>query len=315
MFGIELHELFLFSRQFGLAAAGAASLWGLVLLKQSPEVSKKLLWVFFPPFCLFIASWLALAIIFCAFCAEAHEGISLAPDIAGFKPIISAQLYLFLSLAIWGSLGLFVVRKNLLFFYGVSFILISALLLYPWNGEESLPYILSSALHSWHSILTVGTVLVVDFLFTILGYKFTPLLKNIFPLMTKAIFLGLGLDFLSAGLIFNEAFAISDKLLFMQTLVGIIVINGVFLSGPILRAALEFRERMKRSELPTALNRIIGLSGSISITGWLSITALDGFRSLNLSYWQLFLIYITLVSVVYFARVLLDRVKNRLIST
>jgi len=299
MFGIEFYEILLFLRQLGLATVGAASLWGAVfLLKKQHVLAQKLLWIFFSALSLFLFAWIALALYTCAFCAEAHEGILLAPAFETLKYAMREQFFVLSALALWGIAGFFIIivkpkflKKsiNLHYFYGASFLFVSILLLYPWGDTESLRHSVFFSLHAWHSVLTLGTVIVVDFLFASLKRTHASFLQKIFPQMTKAIWLGLGLDFLSSGLIFDEAFAITPKLLFTQTLVGIIIINGAFLSGPIMRAAFSAQKPLK----------IAAVSGSISIVGWFSITALDTFRSLIFGYFELVVIYIAFVITVY----------------
>jgi len=306
MFGIELYEILLILKQVGLAATGAASFWGIVfLLMRQQTPAQKLLWIFFPAFFVFFSAWTALALSSCVFCAEAHEGIYIAQNFGVLKYAMREQFFVFSTLALWGLAALLtiIVRRrileksiNLHYFYGVSFIFISALLLYPWGETETLRHSLFTSLHAWHSVLTLGTVIVVDFIFATLKRTHESFLKKVFPLLSKAILLGLGIDFLSVGLIFNEAFAITPKLLFTQTLVGIIIINGVLLSGPIMRAAFASQKPLK----------VASFSGSISIVGWFSITALDGFRHLSLGYFELFLVYFAFVALAYSAHRIIE---------
>lgn len=313
MFDITLIEFLLFLRQFAIASAGAAAFWGVIFLLFNKKdgantweaVAQKLLLVFFPAFILYGVVWGALAISLCVFYVDAHEGISLAHNIREIGNIMVAQYYFVIALMLVGAAGIikfFVARKflfaNLKWFYGASFILVSIILVYPWSGAESLRYGISSALHSWHSILTLGSVVVVDFLYHALRGNLRPLLPKIFSLITKAIWLGLGLDFLSSGLVFNEAFILTDKLLFTQTLIGILIINGVFLSGPLARAIVNLQK-------PDGL---VSLSGAISVASWVSITALDGFRSVTLNYIELSVFYIGFIGIIFIANKILDKI-------
>lgn len=321
MLGIETTELLFLFRQFGLAIAGAISLWGMVFVffsKDGQKIARKFLIIFFPALAVFVTAHLALVITFCSFCVNAHEGISLGmgTDLA-IADMLHRQFFLFAALSIMGIFGLlflmlrqafFLRKSSLLYFYGIYFICISFFMLFPWGDYESARAGVSSALHSWHSILTVGSVIVADFTFALFrNVKFIPVLERIFPMITKGIWIGLGLDFLSAGLIFDEAFMVSEKLFFNQALVGIVIINGAFLSGPLTRAALAGIAKTKRTVFPKTLNIALGVSGSISIAGWISITALDAFRSLALNYFQLFSIYIFFVFCAFVIKSALDR--------
>jgi hypothetical protein len=333
MFGIEFYEILIFFQRLGLATAGAAALWGMVFItlanrsknraisERWKKISTTMLWIFFPPLFLFLALWSALAVVSCAFCASAHEGISIKQSLEGVAVALQAQYWLYFITLFWGLVGAFLLilkrktlsrQPNLFIFYGVAFFLLSAFLLFPWGADEPLKRDVSIALHNWHSILTLGTVLVIDFLFTMFGYRFIPQLQRIFPIMTKAIWIGLGLDFLSAGLVFGEEFAASDKILFMQTLVGIVIINGALLSGPIIRAAFSYRKANNSDKLSPRLYRIIGISGVISLVGWLSITALDGFRNITLNYWQLLGVYIAFAAVAYLFRGFFEKTRDSL---
>jgi hypothetical protein len=262
-----------------------------------------------------------LAVVFCAFCASAHEGISIKQSLEGVAVALQAQYWLYFITLFWGLIGAFLLilkrktllqQPNLSIFYGVAFFLLSMFLLFPWGANEPLKRDVSISLHNWHSILTLGTVLVIDFLFTMLNYRFVPQLQRIFPIMTKAIWIGLGLDFLSAGLVFGEEFVASDKILFMQTLVGIVIINGALLSGPIIRTAFSYRQAKNSDKLSPRLYKIIGISGVISLIGWLSITALDGFRNITLNYWQLLGVYIVFAVVAYLFRGLFEKMRDSL---
>lgn len=329
---IETTEILTFIRVLGLAVAGASAFWGSIFLvfsrraKEGREsalwqgIAQKLLLIFFPAFFLYAVAWAILAVTFCAFCAIGHEGIAVAETPAGFANAMLQQYPVFLALVLIATVylgGLFFAKKlflsHLAVFYGVSFALISAILLYPWASYEfeNTRHHISAALHSWHPVFTLGSVIVVDFLFLALKFNLRPFLKQIFPLITAGIWLGLGLDFLNSSLIFREAFSPEARILFMQTLLGIIIINGVLLSGPIARAIISFQERMRRERLPSTLRSVAGISGSISITAWTSNYALDGFRSLTLPYWQLVLLYLCFVGIILLSRGMIEKFLER----
>jgi hypothetical protein len=312
MFSVTLIEFLIFLRQFAIAAAGASAFWGFIFLlfagngntNMWQAASRKLLWIFLPALILYGVIWGMLAVTLCVFCADAHEGMSLAPSTSELTNSMAGQFYFFIALMLIAGIGMlkfFVARKfflvNLKWFYGASFIIISIILVYPWAGGESFRHAASSALHGWHSILTLGSVIVVDFLYLTLRGTERTLFAKIFPLITKGIWLGLGIDFLSSGLVFNEAFFVTNKLLFIQTLIGILIVNGVFLSGPLARSIIASKKT----------GGIIALSGAISLSAWISITALDGFRSITLNYIELAAFYLGFVMVILIVEKILNK--------
>jgi len=110
MFGIESTEVFLFIRLLGLAVLGAAAFWGCIFLfisqrtKKQEEIglwkiaAQKLLLLFFPSILVYAVGWSILAIRQCAFCVQAHEGISIAQKTSELASSIQAQ-YPFFSYA------------------------------------------------------------------------------------------------------------------------------------------------------------------------------------------------------------------------
>jgi len=325
MFGITLTEFLLFLREFGIAIAGAASLWGLLFWFLSQKVrekreaalwhgaSQKLLWMFFSGLFFYSMLWIILAVLECIFCVQAHEGISLPQTADQLTLSMRAQYPAFVTLlGFWASglVLLCIARRFLLthlhFGYGFVFLTTSGFLLYPWGGLASFTHVVSNALHSWHSILTLGSVIIIDFLYISLRHNLRSLHAKIFVFVTKGIWIGLGLDFLSAGLIFQEVFEPTAKLFFAQTLIAILIINGVMLSGPIARAILSFQEHAKHSEIPSKLHQVVGISGSISLASWITVKAIDGFRDLTLSYGELFGLYIIFIAAIFILRETFD---------
>lgn len=323
IFGIEFYEVLLFLRQGGLATAGAASFWGLALLlsknlntnyrETTLVASRRLLYVFFPATFLYIMSWTILGAIFCVFCADAHEGITRINLLSELIIAIEKQYEMFVILSIVSTLGLLfftfkrkIFLSNLKWFYGVAFLTISFLMLYPWQIFEPLKITLASSLHTWHSILTVGSVIVVDFLYITMRKSSVSFLVRLFSLITKGIWIGLGLDFISSGLVFDIGYLLSEKFLFNQMVIGVIIINGAILAGPIFRKIASLNiPKPKKFGLNTYT--ITGVSGSISIASWLTITAIDGFKTLSLSYLALTFFYIVFIAVIFIGHILFDK--------
>jgi len=325
MFGIESTEILLFLRLLGIGIAGAAAFWGFIFLFLSRRTQKeeegmlwsyasqKLLLLFFPSLLLYAITWSILAVKQCIFCLQAHEGISLAQKTSELILSIQNQYPFFLVLLFIGALGFvaFFFARTFLFahlswLYGASFLLASLLLFHSWGSFESVKQSLSFGLHNWHAILTIGSVIVSDFLYMVTRTRLQPLFGRIFAMITFGIWIGLGLDFLSAGLVFDEAFVLTAKFLFAQTLIGILIINGVFLAGPMARVLIG-----AKTHISPKINTIMGISGSISLIGWLGNGALDTFRNLTLSYWELLGFYVVFVIMAFVVHEVMERVYVR----
>ena len=240
-FGAEPIEVVLFLKQIGLAVVGASALWGFVFLIVRERINHEkrclvLQWIserlLIP---LLIGTALAALSSF-AFSlmarAYAHEGVALAPTMDAIYrafDIFSPLSLVWVVVTIGGFILLksrpLVFHRNLKIFYVTQFILVSILISFPaWTGSfGKLQWFFIG--HGFHSIFTVGTVIVLDFLFLI--SKSSPILKqHIYPLfftMSKVIWIGLGIEFLSGLLVYSEAFALTPKFFFMQTLIGIII--------------------------------------------------------------------------------------------
>ncbi len=316
MFGAELSGLLAFGRQLGLALAGAASLWGVVFYFRSKEhgggphcliyewIARRLAWPLYTGLALAALSWLFLSSLLRA---GAHEGIALKPESADvtsalglFAPFLVAWVILALAGLLFKAVAPPHYHRWLGWFYAMNFLFAVTLISFPaWTGEFSKAQWFLVG-HSVHSIMTVGTVLVLDFLYLTARGSFI-LKEHIFPwfpTVSKVIWIGLGIDFLSVGLVFGEAIALTSKFFFMQTVVGVLVINGVLLSGPLTRRLLS---SIRGGESAKA-GRLVGLadlSGTVSITSWLTITFVDFFAHLTLRYHEFLFLYLALVALLF----------------
>jgi len=327
MFGAELTEFALFGKQFGLALAGAASLWGVVFVKRNKHGKQKeecLIFEWLASRLLIplsiglgtaIISWTVLLSILPVY---AHGGISLVPSDMQIVDALKNTSFLF---HLWIAVSIvgFVLKKTkpttfynqLDTFYGIQFVIIVLLMAIPaWTGEFGRAQLFFAG-HSIHSIFTLGTVLILDFLFLLSASSV--LLKQhiypMFPTVSKVIWVGLGIDFASVALVFNGAVAITPKFLFMQTVLGILIINGVILAGPIGRKLVdsvkEHGEAMGRKWITIA-----SVAGVISVVSWSTNTFVDSFQHLSLSYLQFLLIYIGLIVVLYLGHELIERLQK-----
>jgi len=300
-------ELVAFFRQLGLALAGASSLWGLVYaikslknIGEKREVYERFAKILF--FASMVASLVAISAWFIiADVAGAHEGITLIPTSTELTRARALTNPLFV---IW-VLGLFIANlifskkktsRGLIVFFSAQLALVLTIISIPaWTGMFGARQLFFTA-HGFHSIMTLGTVLTLDILFYGVRHKpsIARFLAPIFPTLSKVIWVGLGIDFLSVGLIFPEALVLSDKFFFSQTVVGILILNGVFLSGPLTRKMIALFEIGKN--LPPKLSTIATISGTISIISWTTITFVDFFKNLTLPYFALFGIYLTIIA-------------------
>lgn len=315
MLGINFPEFIRFLMQVGAAVVGAASFWGMVFVWRSRrpgqdsfrKLAEVLMRLFTAAFILFVITWLLGAFIFYPSVATAHEGITLKAMplyiAAGFRS--GADLMFLFVLTALVNFWLYYYRRPLwqkyaVWLFGAQFLLVSAvLLLAVFSGQYDARQFYYS-FHSWHSIFTLGTVITVDFLFlavlTLHAHRKT--LYNFFFVISAFIWAGLGVDFLSNALVFEEAFQFSTQFKFIQTVVAILIINGALLSGRISEALTVLKEADHIGR-DTALGKIIGVSGAVSIVSWLTITFVDFFR-FGLSYWQFLLIFLTAIIAAYY---------------
>ena len=328
MFGAEFSELLLFGRQLGLALAGAVSLWGFVFTKWSKHRAKeaascviyewlgaRLLFPLAAGFFIVLLSWFLLSFFVPAY---AHEGIGIvATEEQRSFAIEVASPFIFLwMLAFVGGFALRrlwpkLFQKHMEWFYALQLgFVVLLMVLFSWHGTLDKAQVFFWG-HTLHSILTVGTVLVLDFLF--LTSKSSAILKQhvypLFPTVSKVIWVGLGIDFLSVAFIFQEAINLMPKFFFMQTVVGILIVNGVLLAGPITRKMMtSVKEGGK--QLAKKWERVGDVAGVISISSWSTITFVDFFANLSLTYLQFFSAYLSLIVLLFLGHLLWEYLEK-----
>jgi len=316
VFGIQFMDLVRLSQQLSLALVGAAGLWGFIFWwKGYGELVEKMRVVLFASGALFFVSWVAASIINPEI-LYAHEGISRAVSDERVAGAYTVTSFFVGPMVLLMAMYLGRIKKQITkdrYEGGILigfFVLVSALMaMSAFTDSEVFSDALFDFGHSWHSILTVATVLIIDYLFFV-SYRRDHLKRMFFPflpIMSLAIWVGLAIDFLSVQLIFRESIALTEKFFFVQTLIGIIILNGVFLSGPIAR---KLRSRIMPDRIlptPEKWHLWMGIAGSISIVSWLSITALDFFPGLTLGYGALLALYTAALVVVYIIQRYLER--------
>lgn len=308
MFGIELSEIFLFLMQLGLAVSGAAALWGLVLMRRSATddhgeacmvyewIAEKLVWVLYGGIVLAGVGWLAVSVTLPAL---AHVGITVVPTHAEHAAAFSFMWPIFALWLVISPLGLFMrqfrpaqFHRHLKLFFFIQFIFAALLISMPaWSGSFDLRQFFFFS-HSFHSIFTLGTVVVLDILFLI--SKSSLYLKRhiypLFPLISKVILAGLAIELIGVFLVFGEALALTPKFFFMETVIGILLINGMVLAGPVTRRMIAAAND-KDGVLARKWEIVGDVAGTISVTSWFTITFVDYFHQLTLSYAGMFSIY------------------------
>lgn len=332
MLDIQLIELLSFFRHIGLAVVAASAFWGLILLRgarrtedlEKKEVcshlSQKILVPLGSGAAVSIAAWI-LTFLINPVVTTAHGGVDL--NTQAYEPIVGfgAISFLFFLLAVVSVVGFRWYRKNrekferrIRGFYLSELVIASILISVPtWTGNFGTEQLFLLG-HSFHSILTVGTVIVLDFIFfaTESVARIKRQLYPLLPTVSKVIWIGLGIGFLSEFLIFSESLVLTPKFFFMQTVIAILIMNGAFLAGPMNRKLMESVKGGNVRKLSPKWIKIEGFAGVISISSWGTITFLDFLKGLTVSYGHLAVFYIGLLIVVYGIYVLIEKTRPRL---
>lgn len=314
MWGFDLVGFIGFLKQGGLAVAGAAALWGFIFAIYAHKKKHTTDWITFHHIAHRLFWLVILGTVVSSFAwivsvthLYAHEGIIIIPTDEEIIRAFALMEPLYILWTVLAGLG-FVVwiaskhlfHKILPLFFILQFILAFILTSFPaFTGTLDRVQLFFMG-HGFHSIFTLGTVIVLDYLF-LTSKSSLHLRQNIFPLfptISKVIWVGLAIDFLSVWLVFAEAIQLTPRFFFMQTVVGILIINGILLSGPITRMMLKTVSKEKK-ELSRKEELAADIAGTISITSWTSITFIDYFHDLTLNYFQLFAGYIVVLLILY----------------
>lgn len=323
----ETLELALFFRQLGLALAGASAFWGLFFVWQSYRrdesttssimyewTARQLRIPFFGGFLLSTMSWLAIELVPLV---HAHEGVRIVPSVeevfAGMDML--GPVYIIWTALLLGALlsrrtSYDVVSKNLGWFYSIQLMIIFLLITFTGIGDYTSSEWAFFMFHGFHSIFTLGTVLVLDFLFlgvqkSVVGQQH---LFPFFPAISKVVWVGLALDLFSVLLVYPEAFVIEPRFFFAQTVVGVLIMNGILLSGVIARKMHSAVMEPDGQPLTNHWKTFANVAGAISVTSWTAITFVDFFTHIALSYTQMIAIYLLVIVFLYIAHEIHDRV-------
>ncbi len=327
MFGIETVELLLFGKQLGIALAGAAALWGFILSRKDFHCSTERPCVIYDWIAIRILPLLAGGVVvgtgsyaglLSTVTASAHEGISYVPTTAEVAASFSILTPLFILLLVVTAALLFFPNKDGNMFanaitplyagvFAISFLITS----FPgWRGvfdSQQLFYIG----HGFHSIFTLGSVIVLDYLFLL--SRRAKILKEhifaVFPTISAVVWAGLAFDFLSVLFIIS-GFEPTTKMLFMQTVIGILIINGVLLSGPLARKMINSVQPGGK-QISASWEFAASIAGVISICSWFTITFVDSFANLTLSYLEFVGFYVALLVVVFSGHMVVEWLEER----
>lgn len=324
MFGIETYEILLLIRQLGFSLAGAAALWGVVFsVKDFHCGDQECLiydWIASKLFYLIAGGTTlgGLAYIFLGEIAWAHEGVVVEATIREISAALTLTLPIVIvvtmvvGLAWWLRHSWPKIFDNymtpLYIFLFICFFVLTAL--NAWNGEIFSRVQMFYFAHGFHSIFTLGTVLVLDFLF-LLASRSRALKEHLFPLfptISKVVWVGLAFDF-AAALLIIEFFEITEKFLFMQTVIGILIINGVFLSGPLTKKMLAALQS-DSAEPEERWQTLASLAGTVSVTSWVTITTVDFFADLTINYTTLLIGYVLVILALFVGHELIRRLEE-----
>lgn len=325
---ITQFEFLNFIKQVGFALAGAASMWALYFyykqknsVGEAKEVYTSIIRRFIAPLTvgvlMSVIAWFGLDIT-TTYTAFAHEGVTISPVSEDILTALQVTepiflLYVFSFLA---GVYLWIFKKDLYFKKGVYFyswmlLLATILISLPvWN--DNVTDMMFFIWHNNHSILTLGTVLILDFLLLVTKYheKYERHIYPILPIVSKVIWLGLFLDFFSVAFVFERAIENTAKFQLMQTVVGVLIVNGIFLSGPLTRKMQSLIQKDGTVKPMTRKWEIIAsISGSISIASWITITFTDFMQNIQFGYLTLLGLYVGFVIVAWITYEILEHYK------
>lgn len=328
MLGISFQELIQAVSQVGAAVAGASAFFGFYFLWRA-ENEKKLEKEYYAiAQSLLIPLLIGLVIFFFAwgilFFAEkltfiktvsAHEGITIerTPAIVESGKWATFPFVAGLFMLNIGAFFLCRLRKRpsfLKLFFGLNVLLIGEIMFFMNYVDATQVKQFFVGLHGIHSIWTIGAATIVDYLYIKSlkasdSYQAATYLS--FPLLTTFIWTGLALDGISSIGLIREHLDVTPKFFFMQTIIAILIINGVFLTRTIGNELTAQARKGVKVQINPKLSRRAILLGSISIVSWYTITMVDFFEHITLSYNALLLTYISAIGAAFLVGYLIEK--------
>lgn len=328
---MEITNIIRFLTQVSLAVAGAACLWGYVFSRKSAgggknkekfwDLSSGLFLLFAASFIPFVFGWWFLALFAYPTFTFGHEGI-----VHTTQDFIQGGFYaswpLVVLATIIGFFGIYAFKNKAKYFrkvahkfFAVQFLLLSIILAFASYTDSLGKFQVSYMLHNWHSIITLGTVVVVDFLFlyTLNNNHLKRLLYPAYPVMSAFIWLGLGMEFVSSGIFYGFNPMRNTQFIFNQVVLAIIILNGALLSVYLNNAFISLIKKTRVSKPGEALEEIARISGSVSIISWLTITFLD-FTRIHLDLNYLFAVYLGLIAMAYLFKPMAEKAVAKMFT-
>lgn len=332
MWGIEFYQLLAFGRQAGLAVTAAAAFWGMIFLYIAHKkdindsagifltwMGLRMRWLIVAGGLVSVLTWFGLTLLVPA---AAHEGVTL---ITMKESVLSAMLWttplhililgvvLYLVLYYKKATAVYSEKTGFSLVYLVAFVTASiAISIYTDLRGLPINETIFHIFHGFHSVFTLGTVLCLDLIF--LSTQNAPFVQKhvvpLFPQISKVIWVGLSLDLFSTLLIYPEAIAFTPRFFFAQGVVGVLIINGVLLSGIITRRMLKNIEE-GHAEKTLFWEKFATVAGAISVTSWMAITFVDQLHGLTISIHELIFIYIMVIAAIIAGHEVWNKIDTR----
>lgn len=316
MLGNEIVAGIFFVQQAGLALAGAAALWGIFFFlnaRNSREEGKKKACIMIAsrllfPWNLGVSISLAAWIIKIATSFAYPELYSSAGGVLQFSAVTGMAVFpiwaILVALAITGFVladmneEKFISRVNI--FYTVAFIVVFIAISFPTGiGRLDIDRLFFIK-NGFPLIFTLGTVIVLDFIFffTRGSLRAKRQIYPFLPTLNKLVWVGLGIFIVVDGGLFSQPF-LSSHFFFIQTLVGILIVNGMLFTGPLMEKLIIGVSDRQVKPLEEIWVTISNISSVITFSCWTSITYITFFHSFNIGFWTLFIIFAAKTAAVY----------------
>lgn len=290
MFTNEFVAGILFLEQMGLALAGAAAFWGFYLASNAEKIEggseqealrfcRKLSIPFFVGALLASLSWIVRIASGVPFFARArffipvHDTIPVAQGV-GILWIIFFLFVIGYAIFSWQKRHAPVRVKLLPLLHLVSFIFCFLLLSFPTTFSQTIIDKLFFIKKGFPFIFTVGTVILIDFIF-FFSRKTLAQKRIAYPilsLMNKLVFLGLGLSLFFEWAFLTEA-TLTHRFYFIQTINAIIILNAALFVGPVTQRLVAGLKKGE-SGLSSGWETLFGISNILAFSAWTSISYL-----------------------------------------
>ncbi len=308
MLGTELTAGILFLQQLGLALAGAACLWGLFFSVNTDNateegrkkifqgLTQKLFISYIFGFCLAAFAWIVRLLSRSSYIGPNHIFANLSDASAYVRGGIPLLWFAFLVFSAFLIL-MYTFRREKFFahlhsIYLVGFIAVFILISFPTGFDilDNRPFFFIE--HGFPLIFTVGTVMIVDFIFffTRSSLRAKRQIFPYLPTLNKLVWVGLSVNFFGDWLT-GTALKLTPNFFFTEVVIAVIIINGMIFTGPLLEALISGVSERRVKPLERKWGIISGISGVLSFSSWTTLTLIAFYPDLSLSFSALFYIY------------------------